>query len=118
MIVRAEPVPEETTFYTPRHFTLQVGKIVYPAGSEIPRHAHRPVIRHLAGTAEVLLVQKGRMLVDLYADDHALLCTREVGLGDVVILLSAGHGFRLLEDTVLLEIKQGPYGGLHEKELF
>jgi len=118
MIVRAEPALEETAFYTPAHCNLQVGKIVYPAGSEIPRHAHRPVIRHLVGTAEVLVVQKGRMIVDLYADDRAILCSREVAAGDVVVLLSGGHGFRLLEDTVLLEVKQGPYVGLHEKELF
>jgi quercetin dioxygenase-like cupin family protein len=118
MIVRAEPVPDETTFYTPHHCNLQVGKIVYPAGSEVPRHAHRPVIRHLVGTPEVLVVQKGRMIVDVYADDHAILCSREVSAGDVVVLLSAGHGFRLLEDTVLLEVKQGPYVGPHEKELF
>jgi quercetin dioxygenase-like cupin family protein len=118
MIIRAEPVPDETTFYTPHHFNLQVGKIVYPAGGEIARHAHRPVIRHLVGTSEVLVVQKGRMIVDIYADDRACLCSREVGSGDVVVLLSAGHGFRLLEDTVLLEVKQGPYSGLHEKELF
>lgn len=118
MIVRVEPSPEETTFYTPHHFNLQVGKIVYPAGSEIPRHTHRPVIRHVAGTTEVLVVQKGRMIVDVYGDDHARLCSREVGCGDVVVLLSASHGFRLLEDTVLLEVKQGPYVGLHEKEHF
>ncbi len=118
MIVRAEPAPDETTFYTPYHFNVQVGKIVYPAGSEIPRHTHRSVIRYVVGTSEVLVVQKGRMIVDIYTDDHAFLCSREVGLGDVVVLLSAGHGFRLLEDTVLLEVKQGPYVGLQEKELF
>ena len=119
MIVRADPMPDETTFYTPYHFNLQVGKIVYPTGSEIPRHTHRSVIRQVVGTSEVLVVQKGRMIVDIYADDdQSFLCSREVGSGDVVVLLSAGHGFRLLEDTVLLEVKQGPYVGVHEKELF
>jgi hypothetical protein len=39
-------------------------------------------------------------------------------VGDVVVLLDGGHGFRMLEDTVLLEIKQGPYSGLGEKEQF
>ncbi len=118
MIVRAEPIPDRTTFYTPRHFSLQVGNIVYPAGGEIPRHVHRPAIRYIAGTSEVLVVQKGRMILDIYTDDQAFLCAREVGSGDVVLLLSGGHGFHLLEDTVLLEVKQGPYAGLQEKELF
>ena len=58
------------------------------------------------------------MILDIYTDDQAFLCAREVGSGDVVLLLSGGHGFHLLEDTVLLEVKQGPYVGLQEKELF
>ena len=118
MIVRAEPTPSETTFYTPDHLNIQVGKIVYPAGSEIPRHVHHPVIRHVSGTAEVLIVQKGRMIVDLYREDHELLCSRHIGAGDVLVLLGVGHGFRLLDDTVLIEVKQGPYFGPHEKEQF
>jgi hypothetical protein len=38
--------------------------------------------------------------------------------GDIILLVAGGHGFRCLEDTVLLEIKQGPYTGLVEKEAF
>jgi quercetin dioxygenase-like cupin family protein len=119
IIVRAEPAPDSTKFYTPTNFNLQVGKIVYPAGSEIPRHKHYPVRPSIAcNTSEVLVVQKGRMIVELYNDDYKLLCGREVGVGDVVVLMSGGHGFRLIEDTVLLEVKQGPYGGREEKEIF
>ena len=118
MIVRAERAPDVTTFYTPHHYDLQVGKIVYSAGTVIPRHLHRPVVRHVVGTAEVLIVQKGRMILDLYDHDRALMCSRDLGSGDVVVLLGAGHGFRLLEDTVLLEVKQGPYFELQDKELF
>jgi quercetin dioxygenase-like cupin family protein len=118
MIVRAKPMPEETTFYTPRHFNLQVGKIVYPAGSEIPRHTHCSVIRNITNTVEVLIVQKGCMILDLYGDDHVPVCSREIGKGDVVVLLSAGHGFRMIEDSVLIEVKQGPYFGTLDKELF
>jgi len=118
MIVRAEPRPEKTAFYTTPELNLQVGKIVYPAGSEIPRHSHRPVIRSVSGTSEILVVQNGRMLLDVYADDRSLVCSREMAEGDLVILVSGGHGFRLLEDTVLIEVKQGPYSGQQEKERF
>lgn len=118
LIVRAEPAPEETVFYTPADFNLQVGKIVYPAGAEIPRHIHRPVIRSVSGTSEVLVMQTGRMILDIYSDDRSSVCSREMAQGDVVILMGGGHGFRLLEDTVLLEVKQGPYSGVQEKERF
>ena len=118
MIVRGEPGPDQTTFYTPPRFNLQVGNVVYAAGGEIARHIHRPAIRYISGTPEVLVVQKGRMILDVYTEEQAFLCAREIGLGDVVLLLGGGHGFHLLEDTVLLEVKQGPYAGPHEKELF
>jgi quercetin dioxygenase-like cupin family protein len=118
IIVRGSPAPKATTFYTPNDFNLQVGNVVYPAGGEIPRHSHRQVERNVSGTSEVLVVQQGRMIVDLYTDDHKLVCSREVVRGDVLVLVAGGHGFRLIEDTVLLEVKQGPYSGIQEKDRF
>jgi len=117
-IIRAELNPEKTTFLTPPEFKQQVGYIVYPAGGEIPRHVHRPLERHLVGTSEVLVVKQGRCLIDIYNDDHELVATRELHPGDVMLMVGGGHGFRMLEDTVFLEIKQGPYTGIEEKELF
>jgi len=58
------------------------------------------------------------MVLDLYDDRHIPICSRELTAGDVVVLLSGGHGFRMLEDSVLIEVKQGPYFGSQEKELF
>jgi quercetin dioxygenase-like cupin family protein len=118
MLIHSEPCPSTTTFYTPKEFNLQVGKVVYSAGGEIPRHIHHRVNRIVEGTSEVLVVQKGRMVVDLYTDEKKLLCSREMGPNDVIILMGGGHGFRLLEDTVLIEVKQGPYSGVQEKERF
>lgn len=118
MIVRAESFPDTTTFYTPAELSLQVGNIVYSAGSEIPRHTHGPVSRNIIGTAEVLIVQKGCMILDIYADNHTFVVSRQIGRGDVAVLVAGGHGFRFVEDTVLLEVKQGPYAGTHEKQQF
>ncbi len=117
-IVRAGPQPEATEFVTPDDWNQQVGFVVYPAGGAIPRHRHRPIERHIVGTAEVLVVRKGRCEVDLYNEHGSLIATRELRTGDVLILVAGGHGFRMLEDTVLLEVKQGPYTGLTEKDYF
>jgi hypothetical protein len=117
-ILRASLDPEQTTFFTPPEFNHQVGFVVYPAGGSIAPHTHRPIERHINGTSEVLVVRKGRCEVDLYTDQHVLAETCELRCGDVLLLVSGGHGFRMLEDTVLLEIKQGPYTGLEEKERF
>ena len=116
-IVRSDTLPAATEFVTTRR-TLQVGHIVHPRGHEISRHEHRPQERHISGTAEVLLVQRGRCEMDVYDGQRCLVATRELRVGDIVVLLECGHGFRMLEDTVLLEVKQGPYAGPGEKEQF
>jgi hypothetical protein len=117
-IIRAAYLPECTTFLTPPEFKQQVGFVVYPAGGEIARHFHLPLERHLVGTAEVILVKKGSCLLDIYNDERELVATRELHPGDLMLMVGGGHGFRMLEDTVLLEIKQGPYTNVVEKERF
>lgn len=117
-IIRAEYQPEVTTFVTPDSYYQQTGFIVYPKDGVIQRHRHLPLQRHLVGTSEALQVRKGRVEVDLYSLDNSPLGTWILEAGDLILLVAGGHGFRCLEGTVLLEIKQGPYTGLKEKEHF
>ena len=117
-ILRPNPLPGQTTFITPPEFKQQVGFIVYPAGGEVKRHLHLPLERHLVGTSEVLVLQKGHCLADIYNDERELVATRELKAGDVMLMVGGGHGFRMLEDTVFLEIKQGPFLPVAEKEHF
>jgi hypothetical protein len=117
-IIRGDIDPEKTTFLTPPEFKQQVGFIVYPAGGEIRRHVHRPLERHLVGTSEVLVVRRGRCEADIYNDEREWVATRELRDGDILLMVSGGHGFRMLEHTVFLEVKQGPYTGMDEKEGF
>jgi hypothetical protein len=117
-IIRRELTPSATTFLTPPEFTHQLGFVVYPAGGEVKAHLHRSLERKIKGTSEVLLVKKGRCEVDIYDNSKELVATRELREGDILLLVDGGHGFRTLEDTVFVEIKQGPYTGLDEKERF
>jgi quercetin dioxygenase-like cupin family protein len=117
-VVRHDHRPEATTFVTPPEETLQVGFVVYPAGGEIVRHTHRPVVRSIVGSMEAIVVREGSCEVDVYDDERELVATRTLYEGDVIVFASGGHAFRLLDDTVLLEVKQGPYSGLDEKERF
>jgi hypothetical protein len=38
--------------------------------------------------------------------------------GDVILLVSGGHGFEMLEDSEMIEVKQGPYTGDSDKTRF
>lgn len=117
-IVRTSFNTEKTTFLTPPELKQQVGFIVYESGTEVPRHVHRSIERRIVGTSEVILVKYGQCLLDVYTDHGELVATRELFPGDLMLMVGGGHGFRMVQDTVLLEIKQGPYTGLDEKEFF
>lgn len=117
-IIRQEFQPDKTTFVTPPEFKLQLGFIVHEGGHEISRHVHHPIERNISGTSEILIVQKGSCEVDIYNNDRELIETKTLRAGDIMMMVDGGHGFRMLEDTRLLEIKQGPYPGIEEKERF
>lgn len=117
-IVRAGWMPGETTFLTPDHFGQQIGMIVYGAGKEIQPHVHLPVVREVHGTTECIVVRKGACLLDLYDEQRNPICTRELKEGDIALLIAGGHGFRMTEDTVLFEVKQGPFVNGRDKSRF
>ncbi|MBI5296370.1 MAG: hypothetical protein HY869_12915 [Chloroflexi bacterium] len=118
IIIRGNYLPEQTTFITLPEYKQQLGFVVYPEGGEIPRHVHRPIERRLVGTSESLIIKKGCCQLDIYNDARELVATRELHEGDIMFMVSGGHGYRMLEDTVLLEIKTGPYTGVDERERF
>jgi hypothetical protein len=107
-----------TSFFTSDDDTFQAGFVVYGAGGHVEAHLHLPLLREVVGTSELLWVRSGRCYVDIYSADRRLVATRELSTGDAVLSVGGGHGFRMIEDTVLFEIKQGPYRGLAEKERF
>lgn len=114
-IVRSHVSPDATTFVTDPSLSLQVGFVVYPAGGAVAPHEHQPIERRIVGMSEVLIVKHGRCVVDLYNDERELVTSRELTAGDLIILLGGGHACRMIENTVLIEVKQGPYLGPGEK---
>ncbi len=118
LLIKANTKTDNTAFFTQPEANLQVGHVVYPKKTSIKRHIHKTIHRRLDRTEEVLIVKKGKCSIDIYDENKKLITTRELSEGDIIILVSGGHGFQILEDTVLLEIKQGPYTGVVEKERF
>lgn len=117
-VILSGGAPDSSSFYTSDDAVMQVGHVIRSAGTEIDRHAHHPIQRQIVGTPEVLVTIEGRAEIDVYDEERRLVATRELREGDVCVMLKGAHGFRVLEDTVFLEVKQGPYGGPGEKERF
>jgi mannose-6-phosphate isomerase-like protein (cupin superfamily) len=87
-----------------------------PAGYKIQPHIHLRVERKASLTQEVLYVRKGRVRVDFYRENESYVDSREISTGDVILLSTGGHGFEMLEESELIEVKQGPY--LDDKKRF
>lgn len=92
--------------------TLQALLVQYPAQHVIPKHVHPPYLRVIEQTQEVIVVRRGRMRVKFYTPSRAYVGEEIIQAGDILILLAGGHGFEMLEDTELFEVKQGPYLGI------
>lgn len=118
LILRRTFTTDGIAFLTPDDYTQQLGYMKRPEGYEIPPHVHNEVRREVLLTKEVLFVRSGRMRVDFYGDDRGYLESRVLEAGDVMLLVRGGHGFSMLEETEIIEVKQGPYGGDKDKSRF
>jgi len=98
-------------FLTPSDFSQQLAFIKHPAGHIIEAHTHNLVSREVFYTQEVLIIKKGKLKVDLYNDDKNYLESHILETGDVILLATGGHGFEVLEELEMIEVKQGPYVG-------
>lgn len=96
-------------FFTSKDCALQVGVMKREKGYIIPPHVHQSAVRTVSNVPETLLIQRGRILVNFYTSDQCYVGGRIVETGDVVVLLAGGHGFEILEDAEIYEVRQGPY---------
>ncbi len=118
IIVRKEFHKPGITFFTPNDFSQQLAYMSHSAGKTIDAHVHKPVERSVAYTQETLFIKRGKLRVDFYDDDQNYLESRELVAGDVILLIRGGHGFEVLEDLEMIEVKQGPYAGDQDKVRF
>jgi len=105
-------------FFTPNDFSQQLAYMHHPAGKEIQPHVHNPVKREVHYTKEVLFIKKGKLRVDFYDEDKNYLESRLLQTGDIILLSNGGHGFEVLEEIEMFEVKQGPYAGEADKTRF
>ena len=105
-------------FFTPNEFSQQLAYMHHPSGKTIEPHFHLPVPRQVHYTQEVLVLKRGRLRVDFYDEQQHYLESRVLQGGDVILLAAGGHGFEVLEEVEMIEVKQGPYTGEDDKSRF
>lgn len=119
IIVSSNYRKEGILFFTPDTFSQQLGYMNRPEGYTIPPHDHNPVPRTIEWTQEVLFIRSGKVRLDLYApESREYLESHILHAGDVILLAHGGHGFVMLEQSEIIEVKQGPYAGELDKVRF
>ena len=105
-------------FGSPDDF-LQIGYMNLKKGEILKPHIHKPQKKLITQNQEVLYIVSGKMKVSFYDKIPKKINEALLSDGDLIVLLSGGHGFEFLEDTELIEIKQGPYTGKsNDKTIF
>jgi len=118
IIIRKNFRKEGIQFFTPDDFSQQLAYMNRPKNYVIEPHVHNVVSRGIQLTQEVLIIKSGKVRVDFYDDAKNYIESRVLNDGDIILLAHGGHGFKMLEPTEIIEVKQGPYAGGKDKVRF
>ncbi len=101
---------EGKRFFSDPSDALQVGSLAFLKGSTVEAHRHLPKPRGDIDPVEVIIVLIGVATASVYDDAGRFVESVMLNVGDMLIQRGGGHGFSFpVRDTVLLEIKCGPY---------
>ena len=106
------------TFFTQNESTQQFGYMKHKRNHIIKPHLHKKRLTKIYYTSEVILILKGILRVDFYNQFKKYLLSKILKPSDIIMLVSGGHGFKVLKDVEMIEVKQGPYSLSQDKEKF
>lgn len=108
---------EGITFVTEDQDYQQIAFMDHKEGHIILPHYHNHIERTIDLTSETLVIKKGVLEVTLY-EDQKPIHVFNISQGDILTLLSGGHGFKVVNNVEMVEIKQGPFLGNKDKTRF
>ena len=118
IIIRSSFSKNGIEFFTPNNFSQQLGYMKREKGYHIEPHIHNSIAREVMLTQEILFIKSGKVRVDFYSDDQVYFESRILNNGDIILLANSGHGIVTLEESEIIEVKQGPYLEAEDKVRF
>lgn len=118
IIIKKDYKKDGVEFFTPDDFSQQLAFMSHKKGKTIDAHTHNIISREISYTKEILVIRKGKLRVDFYEEDKTYIESHIIEEGDIILLAYGGHGFEIIEDCEMIEIKQGPYLGDGDKVRF
>lgn len=109
---------EGVQFLTPGDASFQVAYMKHPTGKWVEPHLHNQIERSITHTQEVFIIKRGKVRVDFYNNAQMYLESQILVAGDLLLQVSGGHSFEVLEELEMIEVKQGPYLGANDKTYF
>jgi len=118
LIIRRQHDKPGITFFTPSELSQQLAYMHHPTGKVIEPHVHNPMPRQVVMTQETLFIRRGKLRVDFFDETRNYVASRILEAGDLILLVQGGHGFEVLEELEMFEVKQGPYTSDADKTRF
>ena len=118
IIIRSNYKGDGIEFFTPEDFSQQLAYMRRPKGYRIQPHIHKKINKQINFTQEVLFIKSGKLKVDFFDEKKKYLQSNILEKGDIILLSKGGHGFEIIEDSEIIEVKQGPYDKELDKERF
>lgn len=110
-VLRADVRAGTSTFVSPPGSSLQFGLLAHEAGFYEPPHTHKPARRLIQDVQQMLVVQRGVVAVEFYAEDGTMFRDVVLRQGDAILLVHGAHAVRVIEDMQCVSVKQGPFLG-------
>ncbi|MDC1248374.1 hypothetical protein N8Z52_03785, partial [Pelagibacteraceae bacterium] len=82
----------------------------------IKPHFHINRSKIIKQMSELLIIFSGQLKVFFYKKNNLRSKSVIINKKDMILLLSGGHGFKVLKKLEMLEIKQGPFIGEKDKK--
>jgi hypothetical protein len=111
IVVKRDSDKDGVNFVSKQEYPLQLGFSSYKQGATIKAHFHIEKEVLINKNQEVVHIKSGRTIVNLYDLKGEKITSVELSDGDTIFFVDGGHGFEMLEDTKIIEVKQGPYSG-------
>ena len=105
-------------FFTDNSATQQFGYMKHKKNHLIKPHLHNKRESKIFSTSEVIILLKGVLRVDFYDNKEKYLFSKKVYANDIIMLVNGGHGFKVIKDIEIIEVKQGPYSLIKDKKKF
>ena len=119
VINRISNIEEERSNLSPNEEYLQVSTKKLSRGASFAPHKHNPLHRISDITQEAWVFLSGKVKAKFWDIDDSFIYETVLGRGDCAVVFRAGHSFEVLEDdTLLYEIKTGPYYGIKKDKTF